>query len=79
MSERHVTVATNEKMVAIKLLKKKLQSKIYYRKKEQEKMNKNFYIVIAIRLSNIVLTKNCDTGSNKGEDVIRSGKTMYQY
>lgn len=34
-------------------------------------MNKNFYIVIAIRLSNIVLTKNCDTGSNKGEDVVK--------
>lgn len=34
-------------------------------------MNKNFYIVIAIRLSNIVLTKNCDTGSNKGEAVVK--------
>lgn len=40
-------------------------------------MNKNMYIVIALRLPNIVLTKNCDTENSKGEDVVRSGKIIW--
>lgn len=40
MSKRHITVAMNGKMVAIKLFKKgSYKAKIHYRKKEQEKIN----------------------------------------
>lgn len=60
------------------LFKKSYKAK-YTIENSRKKINKNIYIVIAIRLSNIVLTKNCDTENNKGEDVVRSGKIIWQY
>lgn len=42
-------------------------------------MNKNMYIVIASRLPNIVLTKNCDTENSKVRMWKRSGKIIWQY
>lgn len=68
------------KMVAIKLFKKgSYKAKYTIEKSRKKSMNKNMYIVIALRLPNIVLTKNCDTENSKGEDVVRSGKIIWQH
>lgn len=70
-----------EKWWQLNYLKKEVTKQNTLQKKRAGKksMNKNMYIVIALRLPNIVLTKNCDTENSKGEDVVRSGKIIWQY
>lgn len=71
ISETHITTATNAKLVAIIHCR---NEKNYKEKKTGKKSwIKNIYIItIAIKLSNNVLTKNCDTEKNKVKDVARS-------